>query len=146
MKSPNQGYAPAVTRRRKWDRGWWLLQQQRLHLPDPTPPPGGGPVEIGEVLPTVLRKAGLDRSLWRARVEAVWPEIVGGLLAGRSRPGAVEGTTLVVYVQHSIVLHELARDRSAGERLLENLRERLPDAPYHAVRFALDPGDRENPT
>ncbi len=134
-----------MSKAKKWDRGLWLLQKQRLHIADPCPPPEGGPIEIGEVVSSVIRQAGMENVLWHTRVESVWAEVVGETLAKRTRPGGVEGATLLVYVRHSVFLCELVRDRSVGARLLENLRARLPGVPYCAVRFVMDPGDRHEP-
>jgi hypothetical protein len=132
-----------MRRRPAWDYGRWLLQRQRLHIGDPEPPVPGGPAPIGAVVQSVMKKAGLDSALWREKLQSCWPGIVGETLARRTRPGAVEGAALVVYVQHSIFLHELSRDRAAGERLLANLRRCLPEAPLQTVRFQIDPGERD---
>jgi len=132
-----------MRRRPNFDRGAWLLQRQRLHIADEEPPPSGGPAPIGPEVERFLKAAGLHAELWRQSLRTHWPDIVGDGLAGRTRPGEVNGQTLIVFVRHSIYLHELARDRAAGEQILANLRRRLPEAPIRTVRFAMDPGDRE---
>lgn len=131
-----------MTRRRQFDRGSWLLQRQRLHIADEAPPPGGGPEPVRKEIEQFIRKLGLQAELWRQTLQSCWKDIVGEGLAARTRPGEVNGHTLTVFVRHSIYLHELARNRAAGEQLLENLRRRLPEAPIRAVRFAMDPGER----
>ncbi len=134
-----------MKRRRTFDRGAWLLQRQRLHIADEEPPPGGGPAPIGDDVRRFLKSVGLHGELWRQSLQTHWKEIVGEGLADRTRPGEIRGQTLLVFVRHSIYLHELARNRAAGELLVSRVRERLPDAPIRAVRFAMDPGDHDGP-
>lgn len=130
-------------RRQHFDRGAWLLQRQRLQIADEEPPSPGGPAPIGPDVERFLQAMGLHAERWRQTLQSHWKDIVGEALAARTRPGEVKGPALIVFVRHSIYLHELARNRAAGEQILANLRQRLPEAPIRTVRFAMDPGDRE---
>lgn len=58
-----------------------------------------GPEEIGGVLGEVVRARGWEQQLRAARLHDAWPAIVGEQLAGRSRPGRLQGGVLQVVVE-----------------------------------------------
>lgn len=58
-----------------------------------------GPEEIGGVLGDVVRARGWEQQLRAARLHDSWPAIVGEQLAGRSRPGRLQGGVLQVVVE-----------------------------------------------
>jgi predicted nucleic acid-binding Zn ribbon protein len=63
---------------------------------------GGGPKRVGDAMPRLLQRLGVPAS--PATLEAVfarWDEVVEGDLGSHVRPLRVDGSTLVVAVDHS---------------------------------------------
>ena len=89
---------------------------------------------MGAVLATVLDKPGVREQVRRMEVLELWPEIVGGDLAKVTRARGVEDTTLFVEVRSSAWLMEL---NMMKRDFLERINERIEDAPFERVVFAL---------
>ncbi len=77
--------------------------------PEPTRPPsrgrqrgrgGGDPVRLGEVIGAVTGRLGLGRVDVVEVVFGRWEEIVGPSVAAHVRPHRLDGTTLIVHVDH----------------------------------------------
>ena len=62
-----------------------------------------------EVMPKILKKLGLAKKKQLADIGSAWVELVGPQLAANTRPGPLQGKTLLVYVTHSTWLAELTR-------------------------------------
>lgn len=95
---------------------------------------GRGPAKIGVVLAAVLDKHGVREQVRRMEVLELWPEIVGEDLAKVTRARAVEDTALFVEVRSSAWLMEL---NMMKRDFLERVNERVEDAPFERVVFAL---------
>ncbi|MEX2466104.1 MAG: DUF721 domain-containing protein [Gemmatimonadota bacterium] len=95
---------------------------------------GRGPAKVGAVLATVLDKHGVREQVRRMEVLELWPEIVGEDLAKVTRARAVEDTALFVEVRSSAWLMEL---NMMKRDFLERVNERIEDAPFERVVFAL---------
>ena len=126
-------------RYKSYNRGKWAVQRERCHLPANATPPDehaqASPLE--DILPKVFKKAGLQDEYWERDLEERWPKIVGPQLAGRTRPGELKGTTLVVYVVSSTWLAEL--NRCGKAQMLKNLKAHLEKISVRDIRFQLDP-------
>jgi predicted nucleic acid-binding Zn ribbon protein len=105
---------------------------------DPTPPPAfREPERLGAVLPDVMKKLGLEERHWASVLEADWAKCVGAEVARHTRPGRLAGKTLVVYVDNSAWLSELAR--YGRGKMLDRVRECV-GGKVDALRLEIDPG------
>jgi len=102
-----------------------------------------GPRALGDVLGELFAARGYARLRGVAALEEAWAAAVGEKDARRTKVGAVRRGVLGVTVGHPALLEELAAFRKPA--LLEALRQRLPDAGIHDVRFRIGPVD-EPPT
>jgi predicted nucleic acid-binding Zn ribbon protein len=89
---------------------------------------------VGALLAAVLDKHGVREQVRRMEVLELWPEIVGEDLAKVTRARAVEDTTLFVEVRSSAWLMEL---NMMKRDFLERINERIEEAPFERVVFAL---------
>ncbi|MBN1557798.1 MAG: DUF721 domain-containing protein [Lentisphaerae bacterium] len=90
---------------------------------------------IGDIIPAVMKKAGLEGAHWAAVLEEDWAALVGAAVAAHTRPGRISGRTLVVFVDHSVWLNELAR---YGKReMLEKIRARVGRGKVTDLRFEI---------
>ena len=62
---------------------------------------------IGEVLPSVLKRLGLEQRFKEQAVLALWPDVVGAELASRTRATRIDKGVLYVYVDHGAWMQEL---------------------------------------
>lgn len=89
---------------------------------------------MGDVLGDVLRKHGVEKSVRRASIARLWPEIVGEKLAEVTRVRGTDKDALFVEVRSSAWLAELSMLR---EEVLERVNARVEDAPLARVVFVL---------
>ena len=103
----------------------WLARRQFAHIASPVqPPPFKDPEAVGKAAERVFRSLGLPlEDALAARIERLWPSIVGPDVARNARPGPVERGTLVVFARGSAWYAELRREARTG--LLARLREAL---------------------
>jgi len=62
----------------------------------------------GDVLQSVLRRAGIEEGFRRHSALLHWDDVVGRKIALRARPRELEGKTLLVDVDGSAWIHELS--------------------------------------
>jgi hypothetical protein len=92
----------------------------------------GDPTPIGELLPAVLRGIkGPPGHL--ERVRKAWGEIVGPLVASRTRVAGVENGQVRVEVASAALKHDLATFRQP--EVLKGLQERLPEMGIRGVSY-----------
>ena len=84
-----------------------------------TPKPRG-PLPIEDILKTVLKEAGLHSSPTRHRVFQAWESVLGEAERARSQPVRFQRGELLVEVDSSPFLHELANFRGEGYRRRAN--------------------------
>ena len=82
----------------------------------------------------ILEKHGVRQQVRRMKVLELWGEIVGDDLAKVTRAKGVEDRTLFVEVRSSAWLMEL---NMMKRDFLERVNERVEDAPFERVVFAL---------
>jgi predicted nucleic acid-binding Zn ribbon protein len=133
----NSGMNPR--KRKTFNKGHWQINRERHHLAQAYPPDGvSDAVSIGLVVPEIMKKLGLKgQQVLESLVEA-WPDIAGADVAKHTRPGGLQGNTLVVYVDSSMWLSELAR--YGKEKMLSNIQEHIGRDSVSSVSFRLDPG------
>jgi predicted nucleic acid-binding Zn ribbon protein len=86
---------------------------------------------IGEILPRVVRRMGVQRQVRLARAQAAFSESCGEYLRDHVRVVAVEGSVLVVACAHPAIAHQMqmesvalleAVNRAAGAPQLRRMR------------------------
>ncbi len=115
-----------------------MVERERFQLQDAVPPAGVQDARsLGDILPGVMKKAGLAQQHWAAVLEEQWPEIAGREVARHTRPGPLHEKTLVVFVDSPVWLNELRR---MGQRiLLNNLQKQFGPSRVASVKLELDP-------
>ena len=121
-----------------YSRGQWAVQRERCRIADPRIPRADpDPRPLGELLPDVMRRLGLEHVQWSVRLERDWAELAGPAVALHARPGTVRDGILTVFVDSSVWLSELSR---FGRRpLLARLQAAYGADDVRDVRFRLDP-------
>lgn len=95
--------------------------------------------EFGTVLNAILERTVPRHKTDFAMLEQHWPDVVGYEVAAHTRPGAVRGNTLTVFVASSVWMQEL-QARGAAGAILKAVRGVLPGTPIERVRWRSDPG------
>ena len=89
---------------------------------------------VGTLVPGVLARLGLAEGVERWRAVTEWDEIAGESLSRHAKASRVEGDTLVVEADHSVVLYELSHRKA---ELLDRLRAHLGAERIRDVRLVL---------
>lgn len=92
---------------------------------------------IGELIPQILKRFGLEDRLWEQALVSEWDALVGKQVARHSRPGRLDHRTLYVFVSNSTWLNELAR--YGKKQMIENLQKRFGADKIRDVRLQIDP-------
>jgi predicted nucleic acid-binding Zn ribbon protein len=74
-----------------------------------------------DLVPSVVKKLGLEKRLHESQVCTLWPTIVGADIARHAQPLGLRNGTLLVVVDHPIWLQELARHHK--DLILRRIRE-----------------------
>lgn len=88
---------------------------------------------IGDVLPDLLRRLGLEQRFKEQQLLTLWPEVVGPELAARTRASRIDRGVLHVHVGHGAwmqELHFIERD------LVVKLRAAAPGVELKRIRFS----------
>lgn len=118
--------------------GRWKIEQERCRIDDRHhPPETSATCKVGELIPGLLRQAGLEERLWEHELLNEWPALVGPQVARRARPGRVQRKTLVVFVSNSAWLNELSR--YGQQQILDNVQKRFGKDRIQALRLQIDP-------
>jgi predicted nucleic acid-binding Zn ribbon protein len=92
-----------------------------------------GPQLLGNILAELFAVRGWGRRQERSRLESAWNAVVGSEQSSQTRIGRLVRGLLEVQVSNGVLLQELAGFHK--RRLLEQLRNRLPDVTIHDIRF-----------
>jgi predicted nucleic acid-binding Zn ribbon protein len=106
----------------------------RAQDPSAAPNRGRSAPRLGTLLPGTLARLGLAEGIERWRAVTEWEEIAGESLARHAKASRVEGETLVVEADHSVVLYELSHRKA---ELLDRLRAHLGAERIRDVRLVL---------
>jgi len=128
---------PAAMRRTPFNRGAWAVQRERCHLAAAAPLAPAVAVTVAEVAEQLLKKWGLEARAWEERLLRDWAVVVGAAVAAHTRPGRMDRGTLVIFVDTSVWLSELAR-LSRGP-LLANVQRHTGADKVRNLRLQLDP-------
>jgi len=128
------------SRKQQPDPGWLAVQRER-YGPWYRPDPPRRVQQVGDVLPGLIKKMGLEETSRLKEVQEMWVELAGPANAAHAAPGRWESGVLTIYVDQPIWLAELKR--FAARPLEKKLKERLGPRVLKRIRFELDPGDHE---
>jgi len=131
-----------MKKREGYNPGRWQVERERsqigLHKP---PPPFDRTAAVGSVIPGVMKRLGLDVDAWLEELGGEWAALVGTAVAQHARPGRVQKNNLIVFVDSSVWLNELAR--YGKDEMLANLQKRFGRDKIRSMSFQLDPdGDQ----
>ncbi len=125
-------------RRPGYRRYYGRLERERFGLSwEAQPPAPDKEVELGGLVPSILKSMGLEQDLWQKQLFEDWVSLVGPQIAKNARPGQVEGGTLAVYVTSSAWLSELSR--FAKPQILKKLQAQFGAKRIRSIRLQLDP-------
>lgn len=124
-------------RKPTFNPGAWEMQRERCQIPLDQPPVPDGAVSLSDVADRLLKKWGLEGRAWEERLLREWPQVVGAQVAGHSRPGRMDRGTLVIFVDSSVWLSELAR--FVRGPLLTNVQRLCGADKVRRIRLQLDP-------
>jgi predicted nucleic acid-binding Zn ribbon protein len=96
-----------------------------------------GPENLGEILSRLFTARGWGRRQDRLHLERAWEEAAGKDVAAQTRVGALRRGVLEVTVGNAVLLQELAHFHK--RRILQQLRQRLPNNPINDLRFRAGP-------
>ena len=88
---------------------------------------------LGELLPSILSKLGLDQRFKEQQVLNLWPTVVGEELAARTKATKVDRGVLYVHVDHGAWMQEL---HFIEKDLLRKLRAQSPGVVLRKIRFS----------
>jgi len=92
---------------------------------------------IGDIIPKLMKRLGLEDTHWLTLLAEEWQEMVGEAVARHTRPGRLENKDLVVFVDNSAWLSELSR--YGRKEMLAKLQERFGSSKIASLRLQLDP-------
>lgn len=87
---------------------------------------------IGDILPAVLKSAGLEQKLRDQEILTIWPTAVGSEIAARTTAVKMEKGVLHVHVDHSVWVQEL---HFLEQEILQRLRKEAPHIHCRRIRF-----------
>ena len=130
--------------RQTFNRGRWQVERERCQIPHRVPLPNLREADsVADVIPVLMKRLGLEDQQWMDRLAEEWPKLVGAAVARHTRPGRVQRENLVVFVDNSTWLSELAR--YGKDPMLANLQKQFGNDRIKSVSFQLDP-DEGRPT
>jgi predicted nucleic acid-binding Zn ribbon protein len=88
---------------------------------------------VGELLPSILSKLGLEQRFKEHKVLALWPSIVGDELAARTKATRLDRGILYVRVDHGAWMQEL---HFMEKELLRRLRAKAPGVTLKKIKFS----------
>ncbi|MDD2235587.1 MAG: DUF721 domain-containing protein [Kiritimatiellae bacterium] len=124
-------------RKRKYDKGWWITQQDRFQITGRYPPLPFCERPIASVLPDVLQRMDMKQDAWLLRISEVWRTLAVDSVATFARPALFENGYLTVYVKHSAYLQELSR--YGKSQLLKNLQDHFGANQIRQIVLRLEP-------
>ena len=134
------GAKEAMKRKRntKYSRGRWMIECERCGIPRGTPPPAEEDCATMDAgVEQVLKGLGLSGLQSTNELVERWEDIVGSQVARHSRPGRMNGSELIVYVDSSVWLHELQRYGLKG--MYAKVKAHCDRQEIKSIRLQLDP-------
>lgn len=90
---------------------------------------------VGEILPRVLELMGLDDKFEEARLIQGWAEVVGPVIAKRSRPRMLRDGILFIEVENSVWMQELWFHQ---RQIIERIKKEFPKVEVKGIRLEIE--------
>lgn len=90
---------------------------------------------VGEILPRVLELMGLDDKFEEARLIQGWAEVVGPVIANKSRPRVLRDGILFIEVENSVWMQELWFHQ---RQIIERLKKEFPKVEVKGIRLEIE--------
>ncbi len=116
------------------------MHQERCRIAPSSQPPRAGEHAMGDALPGVMKRLGLDTEHWVETLTKEWRQVVGSAVGSHTRPGRIDGSRLTVFVDSSVWLNELKR--YGAKQMLQNLQSRFGASRIRNIRLQVDPDGR----
>ncbi|HEY5133059.1 MAG TPA: DUF721 domain-containing protein [Candidatus Krumholzibacteriaceae bacterium] len=94
---------------------------------------------VGEILPRVLELMGLDDKFEEARLIQGWAEVVGPVIANKSRPRVLRDGILFIEVENSVWMQELWFHQ---RQIIERLKKEFPKVEVKGIRLEIEKENR----
>ena len=88
---------------------------------------------IGDVLPAVLRRLGLEQRFKEQAILTLWPDVVGPEIAARTHAAKIDKGVLFIRVDHGAWIQEL---HFIEKDLIRKLRAAAPGVELNRIRFS----------
>ena len=125
-------------RKTEFSRGRWMIECERCGIPQGTPPPAKlAWSDMQSGVEEVIKGLGLADLQWTNQLTESWSDVVGPQVAAHTRPGRMNGSELIVYVDSSVWLHELQRYGLKG--MLAKVQAFSGKQRIKSIRLQLDP-------
>jgi predicted nucleic acid-binding Zn ribbon protein len=89
--------------------------------------------KLGDLLPSVLKRFGLEQRFKEQQVLTLWSAVVGDELSARTKATKIDRGVLFVHVDHGAWLQEL---HFIEKDLIVKLRELVPGVTIKKIRFS----------
>ena len=89
--------------------------------------------KVGDVLPSLLRRLGLEQRFKEQQVLSLWPTIVGREIAARTTATKIDRGTLYVRVDHGAWMQEL---HFIEKQLIAKIKAHAPGVELNKIRFS----------
>ena len=93
---------------------------------------------VGEILPRVLELLGLDNKFEEVKLMRGWAEVVGPVIAQRSRPRMLKDGILFIEVENSVWMQELWFHQ---KQIVDRIKKEYPKIEVKGIRLEIE---REN--
>jgi predicted nucleic acid-binding Zn ribbon protein len=90
---------------------------------------------VGDILPRVLEIMGLDDKFEEARLLRGWAEVVGPVIATKSRPRMLRDGILFIEVENSVWMQELWFHQ---QQILDRIRKEYPKVEVKGIRLEVE--------
>jgi len=92
-------------------------------------------VRVGEILPRVFEIMGLASKLEEAKLLAGWADVVGTVIAGKSRPREFRDGILYIEVENSVWMQELWFRQ---KQIIERIKKEHPNIEVKGIRLGIE--------
>ena len=107
---PDAGKVGDVARRKRFDRGRWLVERERHRIAKSEPDSDfADSSAIDDILPGLMKRLGIEQRHWEVALQEEWESIVGSAVAAHTRPGRLVEGLLTVFVDSAVWLDQLKR-------------------------------------
>jgi predicted nucleic acid-binding Zn ribbon protein len=94
---------------------------------------------VGEILPRVLEIMGLDDKFEEVRLIQGWAEVVGPVVAKKSRPRMLRDGILIIEVENSVWMQELWFHQ---KQIIDRIRKDYPKVKVTGIRLEIEKENR----